>query len=84
MTCSIVNAATATTAMLTSAILLTSEPAPAAWLVVLAASWRPEAGRPGRDSTAVTASPFAAKADKTRPRIATTRSSARPVPRPRS
>jgi hypothetical protein len=70
--------------MLTSAILLTSEPAPAAWLVVLAASWRPGAGRPGRDSTAVTASPFAAKADKTRPRIATTRSSARPVPQPRS
>jgi hypothetical protein len=38
MTCSSVNAATATTAMVTSAILLTSEPVPAAWLVVSAAS----------------------------------------------
>jgi hypothetical protein len=33
MTCSSVNAATATTAMVTSAILLTSEPTPGAWLV---------------------------------------------------
>jgi hypothetical protein len=37
MSCSSVNAATATTTMVTSAILLTSEPAPVAWLVVSAA-----------------------------------------------
>jgi hypothetical protein len=71
MTCSSVNAATATTTMVTSAILLTSEPVPAAWLVVSAASARPGAGAPGRCSTAVTASPSAARADQTLPRIAT-------------
>jgi hypothetical protein len=37
MTCSTVNAATATTAIVTSAILLTSEAGPGAWLVGLAA-----------------------------------------------
>jgi len=71
MICSSVNAATATTAMVTSAIPLTSEPAPAAWPVASAASGRPEAGPPGRCRTAVTASPFAARADQTLPRIAT-------------
>jgi len=46
MTCSTVKAATATTAMVTSAILLTAEPASGAWLVAFAAAWRPEAGPP--------------------------------------
>jgi len=71
MTCSTVNTATATTAIATSAILLTSEAGPGAWLVGLAASWRPEAGPPGRYSTAVTASLCAARADQTPPCIAT-------------
>jgi len=57
--------------MVTSAILLASEPGPMAWLVGLAASRRPGAGPPGRPSTAVIASPFAARADRTLPRIAT-------------
>jgi hypothetical protein len=66
-----VNAATATTAIVTSAILLTPEPVPVTWLVVLAASSRPEGGPPGRQSAAVTASPFAARADQALPRIVT-------------
>jgi len=68
-----VNAATATTAIATSAILLTPEPVPVpvTWLVVLAASSRPEGGPPGRQSAAATASPFAARADQALPRIAT-------------
>jgi hypothetical protein len=74
MICSSVNAATATTATVTSAIPLTSEPAPAAWPVASAASRRPEAGPPGRCRNSVTASPFAARdpgSDQTLPRIAT-------------
>jgi hypothetical protein len=50
MTCRTVKAATATTAMVTSAILLVAEPAPGAWLVALAAARRPDAGPPERVS----------------------------------
>jgi hypothetical protein len=85
MTCSTANAATAATAMVTKAILLTSEPTPGAWLMVLAASRRPGAGPPDRISPAMTANPFAARAGPnpcTVPRIATTRSFTRPAPRP--
>jgi hypothetical protein len=71
MTCSTVNAATATTATVTSAILLRPEPVPGPWVVVLAASRRPGAGPPGRYSTAVAASPFVARADQALPRIPT-------------
>ena len=49
MTCSTVKAATATTAMATSAILLAAEPVPGAWLAALAAR-RPDAGPPERVS----------------------------------
>jgi hypothetical protein len=50
MTCSTVKAAIATTAMVTSAILLTAEPTPGAWLEAFAATRRPGAGPPERVS----------------------------------
>ncbi len=57
--------------MVTSANLLTSGPGPAAWFAGLAANRRPWAGPSGRNNTAVTASPFGARADQTLPPIAT-------------